>query len=237
MISLVLTYFDPKMGPTVYLSIPENVIDEELSQRIERFMDLDFGESSFEINLSDTEFKTFNHIINLPSRTSRGYVETFLLTIIADKNYNSERMFKFLKEANHKFLSYIEVMDDVSKSQEEVREVLADCRESLMDILKNYSADIETCQEIEKEEDYIDVLYSNLQNLTTHIAGKNEFAITNFKLKRKDNDHFVIHMELKGGGFLTRPLRKMTHKSVYDGVEKYMISNGIVKDNFTIEIK
>ena len=244
MISFVLTYFDIRRGPTVYLSVPANSLDNELIKKIESFMDLDFGESIFEINLHETNFKTFNHLIELPSQNSRGYVESFLLSIIADKNYNSKKMFQFLKNVNNEFLSCMEFVDDISKSHKKLEVMLASFRARLMDILKEYNTE-ENINNVYNHKNYgeeqgaisLDYLQSNLQNLVRNIAGKNEFRIKKFALEEQANGHFSIQMKLKGGGFLTRPLKKMTYKSVRDGLEKYMVSNGIEKEDFSIEIQ
>src|SRR6056297_2165077 len=166
MISLVLTYFDPRRGPTVYQCIPENSLNSELRKKIESFMDLDFGKNSFEISLSDTNFKTFNHMINVPSPESRGYVESFLLSIIVDRNNDSQRMFKFLKEVNHEFLNCMEKIDDISNSHREVKEILEGYRDNLMEIVRDYKKENEIRVENEQEKNAFDFLFSNLQNLS-----------------------------------------------------------------------
>ena len=235
MISFVLTHFDQRMGPTVYLSFPEEKLDIELKKKIERFMDLDFGNSSFEINLSENNFRTFNTMIDLPSKKSRGNTESFLFTIIMDNDYNSEIVYKFLKDANKKILSSIELTDDISKYYNKIKESLAECMNKLTNMLKKGKSDVIKENLKYLEETKVSYLSSNLQNLTRHISNKNEFDIKNFQIK-DNNGRFIIQIELKGKGFLTGPLKKMTIKSVYDGVEKYMISNGILKENFEINI-
>ena len=236
MLIVVLTYFDPKIGPKVFQCIPEKTLDRNLAKRVERFMDLDFGESSFEINISDRNFKSFNHLINLPSKNSRGYVESFLLSIIVDREYESTKIFEFLKDVNNKFLDTVKIVDDVSTSQDEIKNILEDTRKTLIETLEEFypeSCDVEEKQEVGS----VEFLSLNLKKLTQNIAGKNQFQLTKFKLLEKSEGRYSIKINLKGGGFLTRPLKKVTIKSVYDGVENYMISNGITKENFEIQIK
>jgi len=230
MISIVLTYFDPTLGPRIYLVQPENTLDPELTKRIEKFMELDFGEISFEINLPDIHQKTFNHMLNLPSNRSRGSIELFLLSIVADTSHNSEEMFDLLKKFSHDFLSSIDANIDISKNLTPMKELLFKFRRTLIDKFEN-------ADEKGVEESAFDVLNVNLQNLTRNIARKNEFQVINFQLNEKPDAHYLIQMELKGKGFLTRALKQVTFKSVYNGIEKYMISNAIPKDHFSIKIR
>lgn len=101
---LVLITFDSILGPKIYLSVPENISNEKLKERICEFLNLDLGENFFEVNIIEENLKTFNLYIEIPSEIGRGGIEMALISLITEKNYKSSLFYDILKNTQKKML-------------------------------------------------------------------------------------------------------------------------------------
>lgn len=85
---VALSYFHRKIGPLVFYSYPENMLDEQLSARIANIMDQTVSEGffthSFEQNSSN------NYYFEIPSDWARGNKEMLMVSIIFEHQINSE---------------------------------------------------------------------------------------------------------------------------------------------------
>ena len=85
---VALSYFHRKIGPLVFYSYPENMLDEQLSARIANIMDQTVSEGffthSFEKNNSN------NYYFEIHSDWARGNKEMLMVSIIFDEQINSE---------------------------------------------------------------------------------------------------------------------------------------------------
>ena len=85
---VALSYFHRKIGPLVFYSYPENMLDEQLSARIANIMDQTVSEGffthSFEKNSSN------NYYFEIYSDWARGNKEMLMVSIIFDQQINSE---------------------------------------------------------------------------------------------------------------------------------------------------
>ncbi|MFX1447294.1 MAG: hypothetical protein ACFFCG_04085, partial [Promethearchaeota archaeon] len=85
---VALSYFHRKIGPLVFYSYPENMLDEQLSARIANIMDQTVSEGffthSFEKNSSN------NYYFEIHSDWARGNKEMLMVSIIFDQQINPE---------------------------------------------------------------------------------------------------------------------------------------------------
>ena len=85
---VALSYFHRKIGPLVFYSYPEDMLDEQLSARIANIMDQTVSEGffthSFEKNNSN------NYYFEIHSDWARGNKEMLMVSIIFDQQINSE---------------------------------------------------------------------------------------------------------------------------------------------------
>lgn len=79
---LILSHFDAKFGPKIFLISPESSDEKEFDQ-IPSLMDL-YSEGYFMHVFGD--YKSANYIFNIPSERGRGKVETLLISIVVDTN-------------------------------------------------------------------------------------------------------------------------------------------------------
>jgi len=85
---VALSYFHRKIGPLVFYSYPENMLDEQLSTRIANIMDQTVSEGffthSFEQNISN------NYYFEIHSDWARGNKEMLMVSIIFEHQINLE---------------------------------------------------------------------------------------------------------------------------------------------------
>jgi small GTP-binding protein len=93
---LIISYFHEKLGPLIVYFVPED-ISEELKEKVLNFLDLDLGESFFEVYLHEDKLKTINHYFEFPSESARGRKETILITLITKKNFKTDSFYDILK--------------------------------------------------------------------------------------------------------------------------------------------
>ena len=102
-IHLVLTYFNQIEGPSVYLSYPDEKLEEEVINRLLKFFDLDINEPFFEIVLITKKKKIINFNFEIPSQWARGKKEFAMLSLIMKEEYESELVYTFRVTDNGPF--------------------------------------------------------------------------------------------------------------------------------------
>lgn len=84
-----LSYFQKKIGPQIYYSFPEKVLDPRFSSRIRNIMDQALGEEFFTYKFED--LNSVNFFFEIDSKWARGGKEMVMLSLIFDKILNLER--------------------------------------------------------------------------------------------------------------------------------------------------
>ncbi|TFF98883.1 MAG: hypothetical protein EU547_00295 [Promethearchaeota archaeon] len=83
-----LSYFHRKIGPLVFYSYPENMLDDKLSTRIANIMDQQFTEGFF--THSFKEIITMNYYFEIQSDWARGNYDMLMISFIFNQQINSE---------------------------------------------------------------------------------------------------------------------------------------------------
>jgi len=104
----MLSYFDTRVGPKVFLKAPENFKDEKL-ERITQFLDLDT--EAFFIHEFD-KIKSINYKFEIPSKRARGNVESLMVSIIL---IEEELQTDFLREILEQFIKDFKEIKAVAK--------------------------------------------------------------------------------------------------------------------------
>jgi len=101
----VLTFFHQIQGPSVLLSYPNEKLEEEIIKSLIKFFDLEISnETFFEIVLITKKKKIINFHFEIESEWARGNKEFAMLSLIMNKEYESEQFFAFLVDASYKIL-------------------------------------------------------------------------------------------------------------------------------------
>lgn len=87
--NLVLTYFDSKIGPKVFLSLP-NDISPKISNSILKIMNLEVEEGFLEVSIVEEQVKVINYLFEVESDWARGKRDMIMLSVVVDKNYKTE---------------------------------------------------------------------------------------------------------------------------------------------------
>jgi hypothetical protein len=144
-IHLVLTYFNQIEGPSVYLSYPDEKLEEEVINRLLKFFDLDINETFFEIILITKKKKIVNFNFEIPSQWARGKKEFAMLSLIMKEEYESELVYAFIVDSSYKIIKTENVYkafykdDDfhhndieIDLNYEIIKKILYDCVNSLI---------------------------------------------------------------------------------------------------------
>ena len=83
-----LSYFHRKIGPLVFYSYPEGVLDEELSVRIANIMDQTFNEGFFTHSFEN--LNSLNYYFEIHSDWARGNKEMLMISIVFDQQTSPE---------------------------------------------------------------------------------------------------------------------------------------------------
>lgn len=83
-----LSYFHRKIGPLVFYSYPENMLDDQLSSRIANIMDQQFTEGFF--THSFKEIMTMNYYFEIQSDWARGNRDMLMISIIFNQQTKPE---------------------------------------------------------------------------------------------------------------------------------------------------
>lgn len=145
---LVLMYFDTVMGPIVFFSHPGSVL-ERVSKKMEGFFDLDMRDNFFEVSLIEENLKLTNLFFEITSSWARGSVEMVMLSIISEKDYNTELSYKILKDYSSKIMSKVNMYkafytrgspikndSEIEVKNQELNILLSECYNHIDDTLK-----------------------------------------------------------------------------------------------------
>ena len=159
---LVLMYFDTVMGPEIWFSYPDSVL-ERVSKKMEGFFDLDMRDNFFEVSLIEENIKITNLFFEIPSSWARGNVEMLMLSIVSGKDYSSELSYKVLKDYSFKIMSlanaykafytrvFIDKKDhEINLKKEELQTLLIECYNHLEKNLKNEIGDEKIIKKFKK---------------------------------------------------------------------------------------
>ena len=128
------------------MSYPNEILEEELINKLKKFFDLEIDETFFEIVLITKKKKIINFHFEIPSEWARGEKEDAMLSLIVKKDYESESMYAFIVDSSYKILKTKNVFkafykdDDFRNSNdieidityEQIRKILFDCLTSLI---------------------------------------------------------------------------------------------------------
>ncbi|MFX1236299.1 MAG: PAS domain S-box protein, partial [Promethearchaeota archaeon] len=130
---LILSRFDPKIGPRIFLKVPEN-IDEQDFDQIPALMDL--YDEGFFIHIFGS-FKSANFIFNIPSKRGRGHIENLLISFVMD--VNSHINFELCKELLEGFQNGFQAIEDAYQAFYPDLEEYRDSQEKLDEINNLFS--------------------------------------------------------------------------------------------------
>jgi hypothetical protein len=136
---LALLYFHPIRGPEVFFSYPEDVSDKIRAQ-MRGFFDLDMSDKFFEVTLIEENTKITNLYFEITSCLARGNMEMVMLSVITDKDYQSELFYESLKDYSSRIASAINIYKafytegflkqndlEVEEKGEELNSLLTEC--------------------------------------------------------------------------------------------------------------
>ena len=86
--SVALSYFHRKIGPLVFYSYPEDMLDKDLSLKIANIMDQQFSEGFFTHSFEN--LKSMNYYFEIHSDWARGNKEMLMVSIILDQQITLE---------------------------------------------------------------------------------------------------------------------------------------------------
>ena len=103
---LALLYFNTIVGPEIYFSHPGSIL-EKVGRKMLGFFDLDMSDKFFEVSLIEEDLKMTNLYFEITSCWARGNREMLMLSVITDKNFNSEFCYDTLKDYSFKIMSIV----------------------------------------------------------------------------------------------------------------------------------
>ncbi|MFX1311164.1 MAG: hypothetical protein ACFFHD_00940 [Promethearchaeota archaeon] len=146
---LVLLYFNSILGPEIFYSYPDPII-EKVKKNMSGFFDLDMTDQFFEVSLVEEELKLTNLYFEITSSWARGHKEMLMLSVITDKNHKSDLFFDILKDYSYKIVStanmykafytkdFLNKEDpEIDSKKEELHNILIDCYNHLEAKLKS----------------------------------------------------------------------------------------------------
>ena len=128
------------------LSYPEEVLEEDLINKLKKFFDLEIDETFFEIVLITKNKKIINFHFEIPSEWARGKKEDAMLSLIVKKEYESESMYAFIVDSSYKILKTENVFKafykdndfrnnndiEIDATFEQIKKILFECLTSLI---------------------------------------------------------------------------------------------------------
>jgi len=179
-----LSYFHRKIGPLVFYSYPENMLNEHLSTRIANIMDQTVSEGffthSFEQNISN------NYYFEIPSDWARGNKDMLMVSIIFEQQINSEieqNVNILCTEFIEKLLSYEEIftafyINDINNFEEQDKDLIHKNNSLIKLWVKElYWATLEETREKSEEEKIATLLNKKHIFLTLKKLSKGPIAI------------------------------------------------------------
>lgn len=140
---LVLMYFDTVIGPVSFFSYPGSVL-ERVSKKMEGFFNLDMKDNFFEVSLNEENLKLTSLIFKVLSNWGRGSFEMIMLSIISEKDYNTEFSYDILKKYSSKIKSKVNIYkafymrgfmtkndSEIGEKNQELLSILRECYNTL----------------------------------------------------------------------------------------------------------
>ena len=141
---LVLSYFDRIVGPKIFLTNPQSLInslDEEYINQIKSFMESD--NTGFFTHYFSPEFKTANWTFNLNSKWARGRSEVIMISIIISEeepDYNTYEsiLSKFVEKMNNttELFKAFYINSNTIKEKKEIQHQFTLLKEELNNLYK-----------------------------------------------------------------------------------------------------
>jgi hypothetical protein len=142
---LVFTYFNKIIGPTVFLTNPQNLINSLAEEYISQIKSLMESESKgfFTHNFS-SDFKTANWIFNLNSKWARGRTESAMISLIVSEEepdysaYESilSKFVEKLKNIPELYKAFYINSDTIKLNKEEIQNKFSILKEELNNLYK-----------------------------------------------------------------------------------------------------
>ena len=140
---LVLMYFDTVIGPVSFFSYPGSVL-ERVSKKMEGFFNLDMKDNFFEVSLNEENLKLTSLVFKILSNWGRGSFEMIMLSIISEKDYNTEFSYDILKKYSSKIKSKVNIYkafymrgfmtkndSEIGEKNQELLSILRECYNTL----------------------------------------------------------------------------------------------------------
>jgi len=157
---VALSYFHRKIGPLVFYSYPEDILERELSLKIANIMDQQFSEGFFTHSFEN--LKSLNYYFEIHSDWARGNTEMLMVSIILDQQIpveTEEKISILCTEFSEQLQSNEEIytafyINDVNNFDEEDQENIVKSESLIKAWLTNlYWAIIEDTREKTEEEE------------------------------------------------------------------------------------
>lgn len=174
-----LSYFHRKIGPMVWYSYPENLLDDNLSTRIANIMDQQFTEGFFTHSFEDTI--TMNYYFEIESDWARGNNDMLMISIIFDEQTNlqiEDRIKELSIEFSDKLKSNEEIytafhIGDINNFEENEQEKIIRNNELVkLWVRELYWASVELTREKTEEERLAELLSKEFVFLTLRKLSK-----------------------------------------------------------------
>ncbi len=136
-------YFDTVIGPVSFFSYPGSVL-ERVSKKMEGFFNLDMKDNFFEVSLNEENLKLTSLIFKVLSNWGRGSFEMIMLSIISEKDYNTEFSYDILKKYSSKIKSKVNIYkafymrgfmtkndSEIGEKNQELLSILRECYNTL----------------------------------------------------------------------------------------------------------
>ncbi|MHA1274716.1 MAG: hypothetical protein ACTSVV_11325 [Promethearchaeota archaeon] len=185
---VALSYFHRKIGPLVFYSYPEGMLDEELSVRIANIMDQTFSEGFFTHSFED--LYSMNYYFEIPSEWARGNKEMLMVSIIFDKQTTPEvennvlnlcNEFSERLQKNEKVFSAFYINDLTNFSDEEQKMIIANDSLIKLWVRELYWATIEDTREKTEEEKIASIMNKRHIFLTLEKLAKGPISLEGLK--------------------------------------------------------
>jgi len=193
---VALSYFHRKIGPLVFYSYPEGIIDEALSVRIANIMDQQYSEGFF--THSFESLYSMNYYFEIHSDWARGNKEMLMVSIIFDRQTSTEieqNVLQLCNDFSEKLQSNEEIftafyINDVNNFEGEDREKIIK-NDSLIKLWVNnlYWAVIEDTREKTEEEKIAALL--NKRHIFLTLEKLSKGPITLEGLREWFNNNFI----------------------------------------------
>ena len=145
--NLILLYFHPIRGPEVFFSTEK--VPDKIKAQMKGFFDLEMSDKFFEVTLIEEDTKIVNLYFEITSCWARGNYEMAMLSVISDRNIQSELFYETLRDYSNRIASAINIYkafytggfmkendEEIAKKGVELDKLLKECYSNLEESLK-----------------------------------------------------------------------------------------------------